>query len=208
MTISYKQLIPSAFFVVALHLIVFHWFFWKTNNNSRPQGDLLNTVALYIVEASSQNMTDPASIISDNTVYQNDNVANESLLSESESQLSEMEQEESTIQSQDNSHVGLLGDSVLEPSYIEKIAIHLNHFKIYPLRAQRRGITGEVIVYLQLAQNGSLVDYHIMKSGGHQLLDNAVKNMVEKANPFPSNDSMMGDNSLIELEIPVVFTLL
>lgn len=208
MTISYKQLAPIVFFVSLLHMSAFYWFFLKTDSNSKPQGDLLNTVALYIVESSSQNIMESTQTINDDIVYQDTDMANELSASEDESLQSESEQEASVIQSQDNSQVGLLGDSKLEPDYIEKVAIHLNHFKIYPARAQRRGITGEVIIYLKITQNGLLVDYQIIKSSGYQLLDNAVKSMVEKASPFPGNNSIVGDSNIIELEIPVVFTML
>lgn len=44
----------------------------------------------------------------------------------------------------------------------------------YPRRAQRRGIEGKVLVAISISRDGSAFDAKIMKSSGHDVLDNAA----------------------------------
>ncbi len=77
--------------------------------------------------------------------------------------------------------------------------------KRYPRQAQRRREEGTVEVRLQLDRDGNVIDYRIEESSGSDLLDRAVEEMVERADPFPAPDAIGRDE--FEIVVPVNFSI-
>ncbi|ODN42053.1 energy transducer TonB [Piscirickettsia litoralis] len=78
------------------------------------------------------------------------------------------------------------GDSLLPPSYLQKLLIHLQNYKYYPPFALRRHIMGEAKIKMTLDCQGQVKKYRFVQKTGSQLLDQAVQEMMKQANPFPA----------------------
>lgn len=55
----------------------------------------------------------------------------------------------------------------------------------YPDAARRQGVSGELILQVALKPDGSVYTITLLKSSGHQVLDDAAIRIVELAAPFP-----------------------
>jgi TonB family protein len=75
----------------------------------------------------------------------------------------------------------------------------LERARSYPLLARERGLEGTVFVSFVIGSKGLPQDVKIMKSSGHQILDEEVKKMLKKASPFPGIKG--------EIVIPITFKL-
>jgi TonB family protein len=75
----------------------------------------------------------------------------------------------------------------------------LEKARSYPLLARERGLEGTVFVSFVIGSRGLPQDVKIMKSSGHQILDEEVKKMLKKASPFPGIKG--------EIVIPITFKL-
>ncbi len=71
--------------------------------------------------------------------------------------------------------------------------------KTYPLIARKRGIEGTVLVSFRIDGRGLPQDITIIKSSGHQILDEEIPKMLRKASPFPRLRE--------EIVIPITFKL-
>jgi TonB family protein len=75
----------------------------------------------------------------------------------------------------------------------------LERARSYPLLARKRGMEGTVFISFVIGSRGLPQDVKIMKSSGHQILDEEVKKMLKKASPFPGIKG--------EIVIPITFKL-
>ncbi|HOI17984.1 MAG TPA: energy transducer TonB [Geobacteraceae bacterium] len=55
----------------------------------------------------------------------------------------------------------------------------------YPPLAERNGWTGKVVVYFSVQRDGQVRDIRIVKSSGHDILDEKVIETIRKVQPFP-----------------------
>lgn len=79
----------------------------------------------------------------------------------------------------------------------------ISKHKKYPKIAAMRNWQGEAIVELELDGNGKLKSKKIIKSSGHDVLDNQALEMVEKALPFPAPpEALRGTNFTITVPVP------
>lgn len=91
-------------------------------------------------------------------------------------------------------------------NYENLLASWLSKYKTYPTRAKRRHLTGEATIFVKIGLNGQLLDYKIKNSTGHQILDEAIVTMIERANPMPRiPDEFQRDT--YEFIAPVAFEL-
>ncbi|ALA25105.1 energy transducer TonB [Piscirickettsia salmonis] len=100
---------------------------------------------------------------------------------------------------------GLGGESLLPPSYLQKLLIHLQKYKYYPPFALRRQITGEAKVNIRLTCQGQVESYQLVKKTGSRLLDNAVRQMLKQANPFPAAKVCQAAFNVV---VPIEFKIL
>ena len=77
----------------------------------------------------------------------------------------------------------------------------LARHKIYPKMAQRRRLEGRGVVELLLDGQGQLVGLRIVQSTKHDILDQALREMAQNANPYPAH----GQNHVVGVTASVRF---
>ncbi|ROO26668.1 biopolymer transporter TonB [Salinisphaera orenii MK-B5] len=78
--------------------------------------------------------------------------------------------------------------------------------KEYPRRARRLRQEGTATLYFVMDRNGNVLEWEIRKSSGHPLLDEAVENMIKRADPLPALPDSVSMQRLA-LTVPVSFKL-
>ncbi len=105
---------------------------------------------------------------------------------------------------------GSRGSGMLSPGdktdYLARVRGWLERHKRYPRRARLLRQEGTAMLYLVMDPDGRLREYEVRRSTGHELLDEAVVTMIERAQPFPRMPDSMTRSSL-ELVVPVEFVL-
>jgi len=91
-------------------------------------------------------------------------------------------------------------------SYQDMVATMIARAKRYPERALKRRMTGEGTIRLEIASDGTLADFTIVRSTEASVLDEELKAMVERAAPFPAFPSDLR-KSRLALIVPIAFRL-
>lgn len=86
------------------------------------------------------------------------------------------------------------------------LARHIAKFKMYPKIAQMRGWQGEVVLELQLSQDGQLTSSKVIRSSGFDVLDSESLEMVKRASPFPVPPEILKNRSF-NILVPIRFKL-
>ncbi len=76
-------------------------------------------------------------------------------------------------------------------AYRARMRVKLKGYTLYPKAvAEEQGIQGKVLIGFVIDRSGMLVETELLQSSGHEVLDRAVEQMVEMAQPFEvlSND--------------------
>jgi TonB family protein len=92
-------------------------------------------------------------------------------------------------------------------NYGNLLKAHLAKYIEYPRSAQLKEIEGLVIIEIQIRGDGSLISKYIKKSSGHEILDKAAMNGIERSKPFPLPPQASKD-SVITVDMPFNFNLL
>jgi protein TonB len=90
--------------------------------------------------------------------------------------------------------------------YQDAVASILARAKRYPERAIKRRMTGEGTIRIEIAADGSLSNFEILKSTDSSILDDELRAMVHRASPFPAFPTDLHKTSLA-LVVPVAFRL-
>lgn len=70
-------------------------------------------------------------------------------------------------------------------AYRARMRVKLTGFTLYPKAvAEEQGIQGKVLIGFVVDRGGMLVETEILQSSGHEVLDRAVEQMVQMAQPF------------------------
>ncbi len=91
---------------------------------------------------------------------------------------------------------------VAKLTWQKALMAHFNRHKRYPASVQRR--TAEVSIRFTLDRRGQVVDYHVKRSSGHSVFDEAALAMMKRANPVPAPPPVIADEGL-SFEVPVLF---
>lgn len=91
-------------------------------------------------------------------------------------------------------------------NYQGQLGAWLQRYKQYPRRARRLRQEGTVVLYFVMDRDGHVLKWDIRQSSGHKLLDDAVRDMIRKADPLPALPSSMSEQRL-EVTVPVRFQL-
>lgn len=81
----------------------------------------------------------------------------------------------------------LAASSALQRSSLRRAQSALSEHLFYPPEAVARGLEGEVVLLLVLADNGRLVSADIARSSGHALLDQAALDAARRIGALPGN---------------------
>ncbi|WP_394689539.1 TonB family protein [Hoeflea sp.] len=90
-------------------------------------------------------------------------------------------------------------------NYPGKVASKLRRSLRYPREAKRKRIRGEVVVSFSVSANGGVSRVRIARSSGHSILDNAAREAVRRAAPFPRIPAGSGRSSW-SFSVPLGFT--
>ena len=89
---------------------------------------------------------------------------------------------------------------------ISQITAHVSEYNEYPRIAKRRKMQGEVIIEIQVKGDGTLLSKYIKKSSGHEVLDMAAMDAIQKSLPLPAVHK--SKNKLINLLLPFEYSLI
>jgi protein TonB len=92
------------------------------------------------------------------------------------------------------------------PDYRSELSAWLQRYKNYPRRARRLRQEGTVVLYFVMDRSGRVLDWEIRQSSGHELLDEAVRDMIREADPLPALPDSVSMQRLA-LTVPVRFQL-
>lgn len=98
---------------------------------------------------------------------------------------------------------GMPGSSA---DYLALVQAWLERHKEYPRRAQLRRIEGTAVLRFVMDRDGKVLSFRLERGSGHAVLDEAVREMVERASPFPPLPPEILQANL-ELVVPVSFYL-
>ncbi len=98
------------------------------------------------------------------------------------------------------------GVPLTEKNYMSTLQVWLERHKKYPYQARRANIEGTVILYFEIDREGKVLESYIQQSSGYSLLDDAVLDMLRRAQPLPAMPDDMNQKNLV-LILPVQFYL-
>lgn len=92
-------------------------------------------------------------------------------------------------------------------NYESVLSLWFNRHKIYPYSAKVLELQGIALLYVTLKADGTVVDFAISQSAGHELLDRAVIDMVLASNPAPPFPPGYTNEKQRSFQIPIRFEL-
>jgi protein TonB len=95
---------------------------------------------------------------------------------------------------------------ITRKDYFEMVRFKIESRKKYPASARARQIEGRVTVGFAMDTGGRAADVRVVKSSGHESLDQAAVEAVRSASPFPVPPQGMIKNT-IPLEVVIAFEL-
>lgn len=95
-------------------------------------------------------------------------------------------------------------DSGANKQYIAALLAWLEQHKHYPRQARLARMEGNAIISFTIDREGKVLDYHLVQSTGHYVLDDAVIKMITSATPVPIPPSQLSSTEL-NFTLPVSF---
>lgn len=89
--------------------------------------------------------------------------------------------------------------------YAAMVRKRIEEKRRYPPWARRNGWQGKVVLNFVIRSDGHLSHVEVVESSGHRLLDEAGKEAIQRANPFPPLP--MQEKESFQLRIPIFFKL-
>lgn len=101
--------------------------------------------------------------------------------------------------------------SISDPALLARYGDTLSHLfasrQAYPRVAALRGWEGEVVLRLVIARKGALVAVKLIRSSGHEVLDDNAQALITAAAPFPPPPAAPAGGEDIEVTVPVRYHL-
>jgi protein TonB len=91
-------------------------------------------------------------------------------------------------------------------SWQSQVVAWLARYKRYPRLAQEQRQTGTVQLRFTIDRNGQVLSHRIERGSGYQLLDDEVRELIQRAQPLPAPPAEV-PGARIELVVPVDFSL-
>jgi len=105
-----------------------------------------------------------------------------------------------------SSHATSALQQAAQQTYFSLLARTLAEKKQYPGISRRRGEQGVVQLFFIVTRDGHIRESRIVSSSGFQRLDQAVMEMLKKAQPLPAFPDEMSQQQL-EVRVPIAFEL-
>jgi protein TonB len=93
-----------------------------------------------------------------------------------------------------------------EADYFALVSAHLNRRKRYPTEAKKARQQGIVTVRFTVSRDGSVSAVSIKRSSGHDLLDQATLELLQRVAPLPRMPASMQRDS-VTLSLPIDYSL-
>lgn len=93
-----------------------------------------------------------------------------------------------------------------EADYFALVSTHLNRRKVYPAEARRARQQGVVTVRFTVDRQGRVSDISIRRSSGHDVLDSATLDLVQRVAPLPPMPPSM-TRDRVTLTLPIEYSL-
>ena len=90
--------------------------------------------------------------------------------------------------------------------YTTKVREMIARAKVYPSMARDKGQEGKINLSFKLGKNGGVLKLLVEHSSGHAMLDEAARDAVENAGPFPPIPEKLNKQYVL-LKLPVSFIL-
>jgi protein TonB len=91
-------------------------------------------------------------------------------------------------------------------NYVGRLLAALDRHKEYPSSARFRRVEGVTLLRFAMRRDGTVASFGIERSSGHEDLDAAVIQMIQRASPLPPPPSELAGDP-VELVVPVRFSL-
>lgn len=99
-----------------------------------------------------------------------------------------------------------ISDGSRQATYLERLHALIESKKSYPLRAKRLGMSGRVLLRFFVMPDGILDRIEVESSSGHDLLDEAARQAVQRVAQFEAFPEDW-DARELELSLPIQFSL-
>ena len=106
----------------------------------------------------------------------------------------------------DRSDGGAVGTDGALQAYAGQLVAWLERHKRYPAAAQRRGLEGTAMLRFTVDDRGVVVEHRLDRGAGHAMLDDAVRDMIARADPMPPIPPELAMDRL-QLTVPIAFSL-
>jgi periplasmic protein TonB len=93
-----------------------------------------------------------------------------------------------------------------EADYFALVSAHLNRKKRYPTEAKKAQQQGIVTIRFTVARDGTVSSISVKRSSGHDLLDAATVELLQRVSPLPKFPSAMKRDS-VTLSLPIDYSL-
>lgn len=93
-----------------------------------------------------------------------------------------------------------------QADYFSLVSAHLNRRKVYPREARQARQQGVVTVRFTVDRNGGVSGVSIRKGSGHELLDQATLDLLQRVAPLPKMPDSMNRDS-VTLSLPIDYSL-
>ncbi len=91
-------------------------------------------------------------------------------------------------------------------SYLAQVRRLLEQHKAYPWMARRQHREGVVVLKFTIGSHGDIAGQAIARSSGHELLDGAARETLQKVGRFPPLPAALGRSEL-SIQVPLAFRL-
>ncbi len=98
------------------------------------------------------------------------------------------------------------GSGIALKSYLAEVRRLLEKHKTYPWMARRQHREGVVVLKFTIGQGGEIAGHTIARSSGHEVLDGAATEALQKVGRFPPLPPALG-RSQLNIEVPLAFRL-
>ncbi len=96
--------------------------------------------------------------------------------------------------------------AAIKSRYTQTLSLWIDKHKIYPQEARAKGHGGKVLLRIRINRQGRITRYYLEKSSGHESIDQAIRFMVDAANPVPPVPDDYPDKSpYLDFIIPINF---
>lgn len=98
------------------------------------------------------------------------------------------------------------GAGIALKSYLAEVRRLLEQHKTYPWMARRQYREGVVVLKFTIGKDGEIAGHTVTRSSGHEILDGAAAEALQKVGRFPPLPAALG-RSQLNIEVPLSFRL-